>query len=140
MSDYASLLVNMNAHVEAEAIQREAIALGLKVLGPGTLTVANLVNNLAATLTALGRHADAEHAFREAFEQHVALLGESHWRVRNLARNIGVIVALQQRYDEALPWMDRAAAIRRTPSSSEDTGLEGVRAQRAWIRVPVGPA
>ena len=138
MSDYASLLVNMNAHVEAEAIQREAIALGLNVLGPGTLPVANLVNNRATTLTALGRHAEAEHAFREAFEQHVALLGESHWRVRNLARNIGVIVALQQRYDEALPWMDRAAAIRRTPSSSEDSGLEGVRAQRAWIVFQLG--
>ena len=110
----------------------------MKVLGPGTLTVANLVNNLAATLTALGRHAEAEHAFREAFEQHVALLGESHWRVRNLARNIGVVVALQQRYDEALPWMDRAAAIRRTPSSSEDSGLEGVRAQRAWIVFQLG--
>ena len=94
-------------------MQREAIAIGRQVLGPGTLTVANLTNNLAVTLTSLGRLADAEHAFREAFEQQVALLGEDHWRVSNIARNIGRILALQQQYEEALPWMDRAIACPR---------------------------
>ena len=95
MSDYASLLSNMNLEAEAEAIQREAIALGRQVLGDGTLTVANLINNLAVTLTSLGRLADAERAFRDAYAQHVALLGESHWRTSNLARNVGRILALQ---------------------------------------------
>ncbi len=47
MNDYASLLGEMNMHAEAEAMQREAIAVGRQVLGPGTLTVANLTNNLA---------------------------------------------------------------------------------------------
>ena len=51
MNDYASLLGELKAHAEAEALQREAIAIGQQVLGPGTLTVANLTNNLA-------RHAD----------------------------------------------------------------------------------
>ena len=138
MSDYASLLDNINAHAEAEALQREAIDVGLRVLGPGTLTVANLINNHGTTLARLGRHADAEQAFREAFDQHVALLGENHWRIVNLARNVGRILDLQRRYDEALPWMDRALAIRRNPSQDEDTGIEGIRAQRAWILYRLG--
>ena len=128
----------MKAPAEAEALQREAIAIGQQVLGPGTLTVANLTNNLAVTLTLLGRHADAERAFREAFDQHLALLGENHWRVRNIARNIGRILDLQGRYDEALPWMDRAIAIGTNTSEIEDAGLEGMRAQRAWILFRLG--
>ena len=47
MNDYASLLGDLNLHAEAEAIQRQAITVGHQVLGPGTLTVANLTNNLA---------------------------------------------------------------------------------------------
>jgi serine/threonine protein kinase/tetratricopeptide (TPR) repeat protein len=133
MNDYAALLGTLKAPAEAEALQREAMAIGQQVLGPGTLTVANLTNNLAVTLTSLGRHADAERAFREAFEQHLALLGENHWRVRNIARNIGRILALQERFDEALPWMDRAIAIGRNTGTSEDVGIEGMRAQRAWM-------
>ena len=138
MNDYAALLGAMNAHAEAEAMQREAIAVGRQVLGSDTMTVANLTNNLAVTLTSLGRFGDAERVFREAFEQHVALLGENHWRTQNLARNMGRILALQGHYEEALPWMDRALATRRNPSSSEDAGLEGIRAQRAWIVFRLG--
>jgi eukaryotic-like serine/threonine-protein kinase len=133
MSDYAALLGRMNAHAEAAALQREAIAIGKQVLGPGTLTVANLTNNLAVTLTSLGRHADAEREFRDAFGQHVALLGENHWRVRNNARNIGRILTLQEQYDAALPWMDRALASGMTSASAEEPGIEGMRVQRAWI-------
>jgi serine/threonine-protein kinase len=138
MNDYASLLGEMNANAEAEAMQREAIAVGREVLGPDTITVANLTNNLAVTLTSLGRLVDAERAFREAFDQHVALLGENHWRVRNLARNVGRILTLQGHDDEALSWMDRALAPGRHPNGSEEPGIEGMRAQRAWVVFRLG--
>ena len=101
----------------------------------GTLIVANLTNNLGATLTSLGRFAEAEDAFREAHAQHLALFGEDHWRTRNLARNVGRILALQQQYEEALPWMDRAIAVR---AGDDDAGREGIRAQRAWMLFRMG--
>ena len=135
MSDYASLLSDMNLEAEAETIQREAIKLGRQVLGDGTLTVANLTNNLGTTLTSLGRLAEAEHAFRDAYAQHVTLLGEGHWRTSNLARNVGRILALQQQYEEGLPWMDRAIAAR---ARGDDAGREGIRAQRAWMLFRLG--
>jgi hypothetical protein len=68
----------------------------------------------------------------------VALLGENHWRVRNLARNVDRILVLQGHYDEALPWMDRALASPRNQKSSGDPGLEGIRAQRAWMVFRLG--
>ena len=105
------------------------------MLGDGTLTVANLTNNLGTTLTSLGRLADAERAFRDAYAQHVTLLGEGHWRTSNLARNIGRILALQQQYAEGLPWMDSAIAAR---ASDADAGREGIRAQRAWMLFRLG--
>ena len=138
MGDYASLLsTTLKAHDEAEATLREAIAVGEQVLGPGTLTVADLTNDLGVVLAALGRHADAERALRDSIDRHVVLFGESHWRVRNVARNIGLVLALQQRYREALPWMDRAVAIRALEDGA-DIGLEGIRAQRAWVVFVVG--
>jgi eukaryotic-like serine/threonine-protein kinase len=138
MGDYASLLsTTQKRHDEAEATLREAIAVGEQVLGPGTLTVADLTNDLGVVLAALGRHADAERALRDSIDRHVVLFGESHWRVRNVARNIGLVLALQQRYREALPWLDRAVSVRVLENGS-DIGLEGIRAQRAWVVFVVG--
>ncbi len=138
MNDYGSLLSIMKQYAEAETLQREAIAIGRQVLGADTLAVTNLTNNLGVTLTFLGRLPDAERAFREAFDQHVSLLGDNHWRVRNNARNIGRILTLQEHYDEALSWMDRAVAIAVNPATAEDPGIEGIRSQRAWILFRLG--
>jgi serine/threonine-protein kinase len=138
MGAYAVLLGTLKAYDEAEAMLREAIAAGEQVLGPGTLTVADLTNDLAVILTTQGHLDAAERAFRDAFDRHVALFGENHWRIRNIARNIGQLLALQQRYPEALAWMDRAVAIHADTTSSDYAGLEGVRAQRAWILFRLG--
>ena len=138
LNDYASLLGEMNAAPEAERVLREALALAEQIVGPGTLPVANLNNNLGVTLATLGRHAESERVFRDAFAQHVSLLGETHWRTRNLARNIGKVLQLQERDAEALPWMDRAIAMKMPPSPVEDSGLMGIRAQRAMILFRLG--
>ena len=139
LNDYAALLSTINDNVAAEAVQRRAIYAGEQVLGPVTLTVAEAVNNLGVTLASEGRHAEAERTFRDAIERHVALLGSNHLRVRSLMRSLGMSIALQQRFDEALPWMDRALAIADTgDKSADDAGRQGIRAQRAWILFRIG--
>ena len=60
LSDFASLLGTLNQYAQAEGMQREAIDVGRQVLGPDTLTVANLLNNLGVTLSNLGRHDEAQ--------------------------------------------------------------------------------
>jgi eukaryotic-like serine/threonine-protein kinase len=138
MGHYAGLLSTIKAYDEAEAMLHEAIVLAEEVLGSGTLTAADLTNDRGVALTSLFRHTEAEAAFRDAFARHVVLFGDNHWRVRNIARNLGLSLALQRRYEEALPWLDRAVSIRAHPTTSDDAGLEGIRAQRAWILFLLG--
>jgi tetratricopeptide (TPR) repeat protein len=128
LNDFAALLGSLNQHAEAEATQREAIEVGRQVLGADTTVVANLVNNLGVTQSNRGRHQEAERTYAAAYQTHRLLLGERHWRSVNVARNIGRSLALQQRYAEALPWMDRAISY-----AEPGVGAVVMRAQRALI-------
>jgi serine/threonine-protein kinase len=138
LNDYATFLGSVGADSEAEPIQREAIALGRRVLGPNSLPLANLLNNLGVTLTRLGRLGEAELTFREGFDRHVDTVGDGHWRTRNAARNVGRILALQQRYAESLTWMDRAIAVPIGLDRSRDPGLQSIVSQRAAIVFRLG--
>ena len=137
LNDYATLLGTFGQHAEAEVMQREAIDVGRQVLGADTLTVANLVNNLGVTESHLGRHEEAERHYRATYESHRSLLGERHWRTVNVARNLGRAISMQQRYSEALTWMDRVVAavdaseIAKDPSRTAGTLL--MRTQRAYV-------
>ena len=113
LNDFATLFGTLNQPAQAEGMQREAIDVGRQVLGADTLPVANLLNNLGVTLSNLGRHAEAERTYRAAFDSHLSLLGERHWRTVNVARNIGRALFVQQRYADALVWMDRAMGVPR---------------------------
>ena len=137
-SDLASVLGHLKAAEEAEALQREAIEIGRQVLGPESATVANLLNNLATTQANAGKYLDAESSFRASFETHRALFGEEHWRTRNVARNVGRALELQQRYAEALPWMDRAAVRSRDGADADGLGWSLIRAQRAQVLFRLG--
>jgi serine/threonine-protein kinase len=138
LSDLASVMAQLDAYGEAEALQREAIELGRQVLGPENATTANLLNNLGTTQAIVGRHLDAESTFRAAFEMTRALFGEAHWRTRNVARNVGRGLALQQRYPEALGWLDRANVEHGSVDPTDDYGRWGIRAQRAQVLFRLG--
>ena len=132
LSDYAALLGAMNEYAEAEALLRESLLLAREIFGSDSMAVAQRLNNLAVNLVSQGHPVEAEQLFREAYQRHAAVLGEEHWRTSNVARNVGAILALQQRYPEALPWLDRAlAGVRRSPSPTNarlELSLEGRRA------------
>jgi serine/threonine-protein kinase len=137
LNDYATLLGTLNEHAEAETLQHEAIETGRQVVGAETLTVANLLNNLAVTESFLGRHREAERLYRDSYETHRSLVGERHWRTANVARNVGRSLALQQRYEEGVPWMDRAIGALSSVDPADlpngRTGLFGMRAQRGHM-------
>src|SRR5262249_6896062 len=68
---------------------------------------------------------------------------DDHWRTRNVARNVGRALALQQRYADALIWMDRAVDVSPPLDSPPDEGMRGggawgMRAQRAAVRFKLG--
>ena len=84
------------------------------------------------TLSNLGRHEEAQRTYRAAFDIHLSLLGERHWRTVNVARNIGRALALQQRYADALTWMDRVMAALDTPDVANDP--DGLQAHTSCER------
>ena len=75
--------------------------------------------------------------YRDAYQTHRSLLGERHWRTANVARNVGRSLALQQRYREAVAWMDRAiqalSSVDPPDLPNGSAGLFGMRAQRAHM-------
>ena len=137
-SDLASVLGQLNAPEEAEALQREAIEIGRQVLGPDSATVANLLNISRRRKPTPASIVDADRSYRASFETHRALYGEDHWRTRNVARNVGRVLELQRRYAEALPWMDRAAARWRDGTDADRLGWSLIRAQRAQVLFRLG--
>src|SRR5262245_7996748 len=137
LDDLAAVLSFFNKYEAAEALQREAIDIGRQVLGSETLLVAILLSNHATTEANLGRCQDAEPAVRAPSESNRALLGDEHWRTRNVKRNVGRSLALQQRYAESLPWMDRASGTI-VGAPSRDAEHWGIRAQRAQVRFRLG--
>ena len=94
------------------------------------------------TLSALGRHSEAEQLLRESHGIHGVLLGTRHWRTANVARNVGRLLALQQHYTEALPWLDGAiatlAALDLAADPTRAAGLSTMRAQRANVLFRLG--
>jgi tetratricopeptide (TPR) repeat protein len=137
-NDLAAVLGQLGAHDEAEALQREALEIGREVLGPESATVADLVNNLAFTQATARKFREAESSFRDSFEMHRSLFGDDHWRTRNVARNVARALELQERYGEALPWIDRASGTLRGRTEADDGGPELIRAQRAQILFRIG--
>ena len=138
LGDLAAGLRAVEENTEAEAMHREAIEVGREVLGPHTLTVANLLNNLGVVQAELRRPREAERSFQASYETHRALLGEEHWRTRNTARNVGRAFVFQRRYAEALEWMDRASAGGDLADPHLAAGRWGMRAQRAHVLFRLG--
>ena len=121
MSDYAAVLRARNEVAAAEAWHREIDATARVVLGPESRVVALNLNNLAVLVSGQGRFADAEALFREAHTIQSALLGRTHLETTSIARSLGTAIGLQERWAEALPWIEESLA-----------GLDPERDLRAW--------
>jgi tetratricopeptide (TPR) repeat protein len=138
LNDLATLAPEMGGFAEAESLMRESIELAKTVYGADSLPVAHAMNNMAVQLVGQGRLADGEQAFRAAYERHRAVLGEDHWDTVNVARNVGWTLALEQRYDDALSWMDQAIAAIGRASGDYAGILHHMQGRRAVILLRLG--
>jgi tetratricopeptide (TPR) repeat protein len=120
----------------AEPVQRELVELRQQIHGENSDITASARENWAVTLTHQRRYREAEEAFTRALATFESTLDPQHWRISNAVRNVGQILALQGRYAEALPHLDRAIDIRR--SFAIDEGFEHLRAQRAMVWLGLG--
>lgn len=107
----AAVYTQLGLWERAEPVQRNLLASRRRTFGDSSDLTANELESHAVTLAHLGRHREAGEEFAEALSIFEATLAPDHWRVANGARNVGQLLSLQARYEEALPWLDRAIAI-----------------------------
>ena len=98
---------------DAEAKQKEAIALATGGFQDDDDTLISLIGNLGGLYFAQGRWSEAEAQFTSAHALSVQVLGARHARTARLLDNLGAAIASQGRLDEAAPRFAEALDIRR---------------------------
>ena len=84
---------------------RQALALGLPVLGDEHDAVMGAMNNLATSLARLGRDAESEQMYRQVIDVQRRVLGPDHVDNAPVLNNLGLQITHHGRYDEAEPLM-----------------------------------
>lgn len=108
MNSLASALSKQGKNAEAEAMHRETLALGEKVLGkehPDTLIS---MSNLAQALCRQRKNAEAEVLHRETLALREKVLGKEHPHTLSSISLVALSLQLQHRYQEALPLYEHA--------------------------------
>jgi hypothetical protein len=123
LNSLAAIQGSQGKLAEAEASEREAVAIQRKVLGKEHLEVANSLNTLATLLQQQSKLADAEQTQRESLEMRAKTLGEGHPEVAVGMANLAVILRLQNKLTDAENLLRRAVALQRkllvsTPSEA----------------------
>jgi tetratricopeptide (TPR) repeat protein len=132
------LLSEIGEFDEGQAVTRESIELAKSVYGADSLPVATKMHDLATSLMFSGRHVDSERVFRDSYERARAVLGDHHWETINIKRDVAWNLALEERYDEALVWIDQSiAAIPATPGNNAGL-LHHMQGRRAMILLRLG--
>ena len=129
MHNLAAIQARQGHWAEAEAVQREVLALRRRVEGPGTLGCASSLESLGASLVHLGAHEEALEVFREAKSIFELLLKPGHWRIANAQRNTALALILLGREAEGLALLDEAVASLRESGSDVSTEIAFYRAQ-----------
>ena len=97
---------------EAEPIQRRALEIREKVLGPNHPDTATSLNNLAGIYSSQGQYKEAEPLLKRALEINEKALGPDHPNTAISLNNLAEIYRSQGQYKEAEPLLKRALEIR----------------------------
>ena len=107
LGNLGALYYSEGRYAEAETLDKRALAINEKLLGPD----AARLNNLGTLYRVQGRYAEAEPLFKRALAiNEKARLSDQLVVAVNL-NNLGLLYRLQGRYAEALPLYTRALAI-----------------------------
>ncbi|MEQ1633385.1 MAG: tetratricopeptide repeat protein, partial [Planctomycetota bacterium] len=106
-NDLAACLHNLGRDDEALSLHREALALR-RVQAPGSLSVAESLNNLAGVHLARSEFAAAVTVLREALSIRSGILGDAHVLTLQTMSNLASALWRNQDFDEARSIMQRA--------------------------------
>jgi serine/threonine protein kinase len=109
----------LRADPEAEAMQRQALALRRKALSNENLAVADSLEQLGSELNQEGKNDDAEATLREALAMRKRLLGNENLAVAACLNDLASVFERQYRLEEAEAADREALAIQRKVLGSE---------------------
>jgi tetratricopeptide (TPR) repeat protein len=89
-------------YADAEPLEKRALAIREKALGPDHPDVAQSLNNLATLYYSRGRFADAEPLYKRALAIREKALGPDHPDVATALNNLAELYNQQGRYADAL--------------------------------------
>ena len=98
-------------YAEAEPLQKRALALGEKALGPNHPSVAASLNYLAGLYDNQARYAEAEPLYKRSLAIREKALGPDHPDVAKAVNNLAGLYASQGRYADAEPLYKRSLTI-----------------------------
>ena len=99
--DFGLILLAQGKRDEAERVDRDAIAIEQRVLGPDAPLTLTTTNNLAMVLRLRGRYAEAEQAFRRSFQGRKRVLGADDPDTLTAGVNLALVLADQGRFPDA---------------------------------------
>jgi tetratricopeptide (TPR) repeat protein len=99
--DVADLLLKQGRNQEAEQMQRDTLAVQLRVLGPQHPNTLLSQAHLAGILIAEKKYTEAEKIARESFQVELKALGQQNPVTLNTMRKLGRAMAYTDRYPEA---------------------------------------
>ncbi len=136
-NDLAACLHRLDRDPEAEVLHREALMLR-RGRGPGSLAVAESLNNLAGILMARGDHALAAADLREAMAIRSEILGDGHALTLQTLSNLGNALWREGERTEALALMHRGEQAFRTLGADGEDGLAVLLANLAAMAWETG--
>jgi tetratricopeptide (TPR) repeat protein len=98
---------------KAEAVQREALALLIKTVGPEHRDVASALHLLASTLYSKGNLAAAEDCVRQALAMRRKMLGNQNPEVAESLNNLSLMLLDEEKFEEAEGLQREALAMSR---------------------------
>ena len=99
-------------YAEAERLDREALAIRTRELGPDHLEVARSISNLGLSQNSVGAYGEARTQLARALPILTAFLGREHPEVGKQLTNLAAVLYRLGEYDESLALGERGLQIR----------------------------
>ena len=111
LTNLGVVLEDLKRYDQAEVNYREALAIGLELLGPGSDEVTAMMNNLALLLDGRGKYLEAESLYRRAVAADERKFGRDHPAVGTDIFNLAGLLCRMEKNQEGLALARRAGAI-----------------------------
>jgi tetratricopeptide (TPR) repeat protein len=132
-STIATVYFDLGQYTNAEAMDREALALRKKLLGSENLDVAGSLNNVGGDLYRQGRLAETEALFRQVLTMRRRLLGSEHPDVARSLSNLAWLLAERGKFAEAETLIREVLAMQRKLLGREHLDVAISLNDLAWV-------